>query len=87
MDSEKLSIVLDPKSNKKIINRRYKIIKKIGEGQYGKVLLGEDIQTRKSTSTLASPAYVAIKTINRVDKSVFTWEIIYESSDENKSRN
>lgn len=71
MDSEKLSIVLDPKSNKKIINRRYKIIKKIGEGQYGKVLLGEDIQTRKSTSTLASPAYVAIKTINRVDKSRF----------------
>ncbi|CAI5758453.1 unnamed protein product [Candida verbasci] len=60
MDEDKLSIILDQSSNKKVINNEYKIIKKIGQGQYGKVLLGE--LTTKSNS------YVAIKTINRIDK-------------------
>lgn len=73
MDTNKLAIVLDPKSNRKIINHRYKIIKKIGQGQYGKVLLGEDVtttvtSTEKNKSTTIS-TYVAIKTINRIDKS------------------
>ena len=65
MDTNKLAIVLDPKSNRKIINHRYKIIKKIGQGQYGKVLLGEDVtttvtSTEKNKSTTIS-TYVAIK--------------------------
>ncbi|RLV93821.1 Serine/threonine-protein kinase ssp1 [Spathaspora sp. JA1] len=56
-----LSIELDPKTQKKIINCQYKIITKIGQGQYGKVLLGQRIDSSNN--------YVAIKTINRIDKS------------------
>ncbi|KAG5418087.1 hypothetical protein I9W82_004416 [Candida metapsilosis] len=94
MDYDKLSIVLDLKTGKKVINNKYRILKRIGQGQYGKVLLGQvlDDSSQRSTtirkkstlndtttvsklssSSLEAPAttttYVAIKTINRVDKA------------------
>ncbi|KAI5965451.1 hypothetical protein KGF57_000717 [Candida theae] len=90
MDYDKLSIVLDLKTGKKVINNKYRILKKIGQGQYGKVLLGQVLDdpvkpitesTVRKHSTLndaamttspvptASVTYVAIKTINRVDKA------------------
>ncbi|KAI3402536.2 hypothetical protein KGF56_004628 [Candida oxycetoniae] len=82
MDCTKLEIEIDPKTRKKIINGRYRIIKKIGRGQYGKVLLGEVVNYEKGTingtTFKASPlnsspcnnsSFVAIKTINRIDKA------------------
>ncbi|CAK9437836.1 uncharacterized protein LODBEIA_P22140 [Lodderomyces beijingensis] len=82
MDCDSLSIEIDPKTKKKIINKKYRIIRKIGQGQYGKVLLGEVIDKNdtsgghNSGSSLAKPAnassapqFVAIKTINRIDKA------------------
>lgn len=58
MDVGALSISVDDKSGKKVVNGRYTILKKLGQGQYGKVLLGE----------LKQGGNVAIKTIHRVDK-------------------
>ncbi|ODV76776.1 kinase-like protein [Suhomyces tanzawaensis NRRL Y-17324] len=73
MDVTSLSMVLDPSTNRKIINSSYRIIKKIGQGQYGKVLLGEVIRDPKNdTANSKVPIRsdtVAIKTINRIDKS------------------
>ncbi|KAG7663683.1 uncharacterized protein J8A68_002799 [[Candida] subhashii] len=65
LDTDKLIISLDPKTNRKIINGKYRIIKKIGQGQYGKVLLGECVDKQ-----ICPPVqYVAIKTINRIEKA------------------
>jgi len=90
MDQDKLLIVLDIKTGKKVINNKYRILKKIGQGQYGKVLLGQVLDDTKPTvrkqsilndsatiTSSSSPSlssttpvtYVAIKTINRVDKA------------------
>lgn len=61
MDVSKLVITFETNSNRKLINNRYRIIRKIGNGQYGKVLLSQDItQDNKD---------VAIKTINRIDRT------------------
>lgn len=60
MDVLKLTISREGASNRKIINGRYEVLHTIGVGQFGKVLLAED--------QLHKPQYVAIKTINRVDK-------------------
>lgn len=65
MDVSKLSITLDGANDRKIINGQYRIIKKIGEGQFGKVLLGEVIPAKLE----CRDKWVAIKTINRIDKS------------------
>lgn len=62
MDVSKLSIENDPKSNRKIINCTYRIVRKIGHGQFGKVLLAENIKNKDNSN-------VAIKTINRIDKT------------------
>lgn len=59
MDVSKLVIDTDPGSSRKTINGRYQLVRKVGEGQYGKVLLAEDTATSLE---------VAIKTINRLDK-------------------
>ena len=109
MDCDKLVIEVDPKTRKKVINGEYRIIKKIGQGQYGKVLLGErvtngngkgssglvlssakklllsdgntklsssssNVSTSSSSSTssvisTSQAQFVAIKTINRIDKA------------------
>ncbi|KAI5953187.1 hypothetical protein KGF54_002558 [Candida jiufengensis] len=71
MDCTTLNIELDPESKKKIINKQYLIVKKIGQGQFGKVFLGKCInQKNQSKSSLSTnPSFVAIKTINRIDKS------------------
>lgn len=66
MDVSTLSIENDPKLNRKVINKTYRIIKKIGEGQFGKVLLAENIGTQNSQKPCTT---VAIKTINRLDKT------------------
>lgn len=63
MDVSLLSIRLDQETNRKVINEQYRIIKKIGQGQYGKVLLGETTVT-----STCQDKYVAIKTINRIDR-------------------
>lgn len=59
MDVSKLSIENDRVTHKKTINNRYRIIRKVGEGQFGKVLLALDTTNNED---------VAIKTINRIDK-------------------
>ena len=59
MDVSKLSIEDDPVTHKKTINNRYRIVRKVGEGQFGKVLLALDTTNKED---------VAIKTINRIDK-------------------
>lgn len=46
--------------NKTIINDQYEVIRKVGEGQYGKVFVA---------LVIPSHLEVAIKTINRIDKS------------------
>ncbi|KAI5968047.1 uncharacterized protein KGF55_000031 [Candida pseudojiufengensis] len=66
MDCKKLEIEIDPETKKKIINQQYLIIKKIGQGQFGKVFLGKVLQRQQQQN---SNSYVAIKTINRIDKS------------------
>ncbi|GEQ71328.1 hypothetical protein JCM33374_g5010 [Metschnikowia sp. JCM 33374] len=60
MDVQKLSIELDKSSRRKIINRRFKLLQGIGQGQFGKVFLAEDLESD-------TQPYVAIKTIHRVD--------------------
>lgn len=67
MDVSKLTIETDSHSDRKILNKRYKILKKIGQGQFGKVLLALDIDDTDRNGN--KPAYVAIKTINRLDKT------------------
>lgn len=71
MDISKLSIEHETASNRKLINGRYRILNKIGQGQFGKVLLAENIDN--ATAALNGAAfehkYVAIKTINRIDKT------------------
>ncbi|CCE79399.1 Piso0_001459 [Millerozyma farinosa CBS 7064] len=67
MDVSKLTIETDSHSDRKILNKRFKILKKIGQGQFGKVLLALDIDDTNGTGN--KPAYVAIKTINRLDKT------------------
>lgn len=62
MDIRTLSVDLDPVSKRKVVNHRFKLLDTIGQGQFGKVMLAEDI------STLKTDNFVAIKTINRVDK-------------------
>lgn len=73
MDVSTLSIILDPISNRKVINEKYRIIKKIGQGQFGKVLAGETVNNDKpgndGNSQVIPNKYVAIKTINRIDKT------------------
>ncbi|KAK6455769.1 serine/threonine-protein kinase [Scheffersomyces xylosifermentans] len=66
MDSPTLSIKLESASNKKVINGQYRIIKKIGQGQFGKVLLAEVV---RDSGSQCLDKYVAIKTINRIDKT------------------
>lgn len=50
MDIPNLTITTDGQLRRKIINDRYLIVKKIGEGQYGKVLLAEDLGIRGTVS-------------------------------------
>lgn len=63
MDILKLSIDTDPASGKKVVNHRFRLVQTIGQGQFGKVLLAEDVTAKKKDR------YVAVKTINRVDKT------------------
>lgn len=53
MDVSHLTIENDPSSNKKVINCQYRVVQKIGQGQFGKVMLAETIQpiTRSDTHT------------------------------------
>ncbi|ODQ81575.1 hypothetical protein BABINDRAFT_159848 [Babjeviella inositovora NRRL Y-12698] len=50
----------------------YRIISKLGTGQFGKVLLGEDISAASpvldTPRSLTNPKLVAIKSVNRIDK-------------------
>lgn len=62
MDIKTLSVDLDPVSKRKVVNDRFKLLETIGQGQFGKVMLAEDISGDKMNN------FVAIKTINRVDK-------------------
>lgn len=63
MDVLKLSIETDPATGKKVVNHRFRLIQTIGQGQFGKVLLAEDLIAKEKDR------YVAVKTINRVDKA------------------
>lgn len=63
MDVLKLSIETDPATGKKVVNHRFRLIQTIGQGQFGKVLLAEDLIAKEKDR------YVAVKTINRVDKT------------------
>lgn len=76
MDVQQLRIELDHASQRKVINGRFKLLQSIGQGQFGKVLLAEDLAATGNGSAAAKPkaasapsahSYVAIKTINRVD--------------------
>lgn len=58
MDVSRLSIDVD--GGHKVVNKTYRLIHKIGQGQFGKVMLAQRV---------ASSEYVAIKTINRVDRT------------------
>lgn len=85
MDVLRLQIELDSHTQRKVVNGRFRLLQSIGQGQYGKVLLAEDLAagTSKPTTKLTKPAkpsklakgpprqprYVAIKTINRVDNA------------------
>lgn len=62
MNCLELRVTLDKGTNKKVVNLRYRLLQTIGQGQYGKVLLAEDLQANPTT-------HVAIKTINRIDKA------------------
>lgn len=64
MDILTLTIENDPSSNRKIVNHKFKLLQTIGQGQFGKVLLAEDISSERKKNE----PYVAIKTINRVDR-------------------
>lgn len=63
MDIQTLTVELDPASKRKVVNNRFKLLETIGQGQFGKVMLAEDISPDRTED------YVAIKTINRVDKT------------------
>lgn len=63
MDVLTLIIDSDPATHKKVVNHRFRLLQTIGQGQFGKVLLAEDVQARKTDRL------VAVKTINRVDKT------------------
>lgn len=63
MDVQKLEISLDDASGRKVVNSRFLLLQLIGQGQFGKVLLAED------TASDRKSRYVAIKTINRVDRT------------------
>ena len=98
MDVTTLSITLEPGTNRKLINGKYRIMRKIGQGQFGKVLLGEVVteelkrkkdgkgktteprntsrsransrsENHHNDSITTKDSYVAIKTINRIDKT------------------
>ncbi|KAM9919628.1 hypothetical protein OXX59_007806 [Metschnikowia pulcherrima] len=60
MDIQKLHIELDKSTRRKIVNSRFRLVQSIGQGQFGKVLLAQDLKQ-------GPEKYVAIKTINRVD--------------------
>ncbi|OBA22714.1 kinase-like protein, partial [Metschnikowia bicuspidata var. bicuspidata NRRL YB-4993] len=60
MDVAKLSVELDKTLRRKIVNLRFKLLQNIGQGQFGKVLLAEDLARGPGQ-------HVAIKTIHRVD--------------------
>uniref|UniRef100_A0A0L0P3G4 Protein kinase domain-containing protein n=1 Tax=Candidozyma auris TaxID=498019 RepID=A0A0L0P3G4_CANAR len=62
MDILRLDIELDRSTNRKVVNLRFRLLQSIGQGQFGKVLLAEDITSK-------GREYVAIKTINRVDRA------------------
>lgn len=55
------SLTITSTSSHKLINNRFKVLRRIGQGQYGKVLLGQQV--------LPPYEFVAIKTINRIDKT------------------
>lgn len=57
MDVKRLEVATE--GRRRVVNRRYRLVRTIGQGQFGKVLLSED---------LAEGGLVAIKTINRVDR-------------------
>lgn len=61
MDILRLDIVLDKQTNRKVVNRRFRLLQTIGQGQFGKVILAEDLSK--------DHGLVAIKTINRVDRA------------------
>lgn len=63
MDVLTLTIDSDPATHKKVVNHRFRLLQTIGQGQFGKVLLAEDVQARRHDR------FVAVKTINRVDKT------------------
>lgn len=63
MDVLKLLIDNDPATHKKVVNHRFRLLQTIGQGQFGKVLLAEDVTAPKDDR------FVAVKTINRVDKT------------------
>ncbi|EGV66065.1 kinase-like protein [Yamadazyma tenuis ATCC 10573] len=63
MDVSRLEISTDTRK-KRIINDQYRILRKIGQGQSGKVLLAERVIQSGDEDKL-----VAIKTINRIDKT------------------
>lgn len=67
MDVSELCIETDPRTGKKVINKKYRILKKIGQGQFGKVLLADNVLNKSRQSN--EPQYFAIKTIRRVDKT------------------
>lgn len=62
MDIRTLSVEFDSASKRKIVNHRFKLLGTIGQGQFGKVMLAEDLSEERMNG------FVAIKTINRVDK-------------------
>lgn len=62
MDILHLDIRLDRQNNRKVVNLRYRLLQTIGQGQFGKVLLAEDLSD-------SDHEFVAIKTINRVDRA------------------
>lgn len=63
MDVQKLSITYDERCGRKVVNDRFQLLQSIGQGQFGKVLLAKDTGPERRS------AYVAIKTINRVDRT------------------
>ncbi|CAH2352757.1 hypothetical protein CLIB1423_08S00408 [[Candida] railenensis] len=70
MDVSTLTISSDPVSHRKVINRTYRIQKRIGEGQFGKVLLAEVIRNSYGEDKYSGgSSLVAIKTINRIERN------------------
>lgn len=65
MNLSTLLVTDEPNTKKKVINHTYRIIRKIGEGQHGKVLLAENL---RYSGTNTSDKLVAIKTVTRINK-------------------